>query len=69
MRGSAECIALATSGCRQLTDTVVYHLSQESLLCCLLDLTLDLIVGACFQQAVVSSGRCSRRNHLSQSAS
>jgi len=49
MRGPAECIALATSVCRQLTDTVVYHLSQESLLCCLSNLTLDLIIGACFQ--------------------
>jgi len=48
MRGPAECIALATSDCQQLTDTIVYHLSQESLLCRLLDLTLDLIFGACF---------------------
>jgi len=30
MRGPAECIVLVTSDCQQLTDTVVYHLSQES---------------------------------------
>jgi len=49
MRGLAECIALTTSDCQQLTDTVVYHLSQESLLYHLSVLTLDLIFGACFQ--------------------
>jgi len=49
MRGPAECIALATSDCQQLTDTVVYHLSRESLPCRLSSLTLDLVVGAYFR--------------------
>jgi len=57
MRGSAECIALATPDCQKLTDNVVDHLSQESLLCRLSDLTLDLIFGA-FATSSFLTARC-----------